>query len=46
MLRERVSNNVGEASDEQVSRLALTAEHIRSGLTIPVRTLRSMWCFS
>ena len=27
MLRERVSNNVGEASDEQVSRLALT-EHV------------------
>jgi hypothetical protein len=32
MLRERVSNNVGEASDEQVSRLALT-EHVV--VTIP-----------
>ena len=35
MLRERVSNNVGEASDEQVSRLALT-EHIV--VTIPANT--------
>lgn len=35
MLRERVSNNVGEASDEQVSRLALT-EHVV--VTIPANT--------
>jgi hypothetical protein len=35
MVRERVSNNVGEASDEQVSRLALT-EHIV--VTIPANT--------
>jgi hypothetical protein len=35
MLRERVSNNVGEASDEQVSRLALT-EHVV--VTIPADT--------
>jgi hypothetical protein len=35
MLRERVSNNVGEASDEQVSRLALT-EHVI--VTIPANT--------
>ena len=34
-LRERVSNNVGEASDEQVSRLALT-EHVV--VTIPANT--------
>jgi hypothetical protein len=34
ILRERVSNNVGEASDEQVSRLALT-EHV---VTIPANT--------
>jgi hypothetical protein len=36
MLRERVSNNVGEASDEQVSRLALT-EHVV--VTIPANTV-------
>jgi hypothetical protein len=35
MLRERVSNNVGEASDAQVSRLAL-AEHLV--VTIPANT--------
>ncbi len=35
MLRERVSNNVGEASDEQVSRLALS-EHVV--VTIPANT--------
>jgi len=35
MLRERVSNNVGEASDEQVSRLALT-DHVV--VTIPANT--------
>jgi len=35
MLRERVSNNVGEASDEQVSSLALT-EHVV--VTIPADT--------
>lgn len=35
MLRERVSNNVGEASDEQVSRLVLT-EHVV--VTIPANT--------
>lgn len=35
LLRERVSNNVGEASDEQVSRLALT-EHVV--VTIPANT--------
>ncbi len=35
MLRERVSNNVGEASDEQISRLALT-EHVV--VTIPANT--------
>jgi hypothetical protein len=35
MLRERVSNNVGEASDEQVSRLALM-EHVV--VTIPANT--------
>jgi hypothetical protein len=35
MLRERVSNNIGQASDEQVSRLALT-EHIV--VTIPANT--------
>ena len=35
MLRERVSNNVGEASDEQVSGLALT-EHVV--VTIPANT--------
>lgn len=35
MLRERVSNNVGKASDEQVSRLALT-EHVV--VTIPANT--------
>jgi hypothetical protein len=35
MLRERVSNNVGEASDEQVSRLALV-EHVV--VTIPANT--------
>jgi hypothetical protein len=35
MLRERVSNNVGEASDEQVSRLALT-EHVV--VTIPANS--------
>jgi hypothetical protein len=35
MLRERVSNNVGEASDEQVSRLSLT-EHVV--VTIPAGT--------
>ncbi len=35
MLRERVSNNVGEASDEQLSRLALT-EHVV--VTIPANT--------
>ena len=35
MLRERVSDNVGEASDEQVSRLALT-EHVV--VTIPANT--------
>ena len=35
MLRERISNNVGEASDEQVSRLALT-EHVV--VTIPANT--------
>jgi hypothetical protein len=35
MLRERVSSNVGEASDEQVSRLALT-EHVV--VTIPANT--------
>jgi hypothetical protein len=35
MLRERVSNNVGEASDAQVSRLALT-EHVV--VTIPANT--------
>jgi hypothetical protein len=35
MLRERVSNNIGQASDEQVSRLALT-EHVV--VTIPANT--------
>jgi hypothetical protein len=35
MLRERVSNNIGEASDEQVSRLVLT-EHVV--VTIPADT--------
>jgi hypothetical protein len=35
MLRERMSNNIGEASDEQVSRLALT-EHVV--VTIPADT--------
>ena len=35
MLRERVSNNVGEASDEQVSRLALTEQVV---VTIPANT--------
>jgi hypothetical protein len=35
MLRERVSNNIGEASDEQVSRLVLT-EHVI--VTIPADT--------
>ncbi|MBZ5574218.1 MAG: hypothetical protein LAO09_20325 [Acidobacteriia bacterium] len=35
MLRERVSNNIGEASDEQVSRLVLT-EHLV--VTIPADT--------
>jgi hypothetical protein len=35
MLRERVSNNIGQASDEQVSRLVLT-EHVV--VTIPANT--------
>jgi hypothetical protein len=35
MLRKRVSNNVGEASDQQVSRLALR-EHVV--VTIPANT--------
>jgi hypothetical protein len=35
MLRERVSNNIGQASDEQVSRLALT-EHVV--VTLPANT--------
>lgn len=35
MLRERVSNNIGQASDEQVSRFALT-EHVV--ITIPANT--------
>ncbi len=35
MLRERVTNNIGQASDEQVSRLALT-EHVV--VTIPANT--------
>jgi type F conjugative transfer system protein TrbI len=35
ILRERVSNNIGQASDEQVSRLALT-EHIV--VTLPANT--------
>lgn len=35
MLRERVSNNIGQASDEQVSKLALT-EHVV--VTIPANT--------
>jgi Bacterial conjugation TrbI-like protein len=35
MLRERVSNNIGQASDEQVSRFALT-EHVV--VTIPANT--------
>lgn len=35
MLRERVSNHIGQASDEQVSRLALT-EHVV--VTIPANT--------
>jgi hypothetical protein len=35
MLRERVSNNIGQASDEQLSRLALT-EHVV--VTLPANT--------
>ncbi len=35
MLRERVSNNIGEASDEQVSRLAVTQRIV---VTIPADT--------
>ena len=35
MLRERVSNNIGEASDEQISRLALSDHLI---VTIPANT--------
>jgi hypothetical protein len=35
MLRERVSNNIGQTSDEQLSRLALT-EHLV--VTIPADT--------